>query len=146
MPISRFKEVLPILQKDDGTQLGICAMGPIGPGDKLVWMRVWAWQQDDDAVPASSGNAGDHVPGAHPLKPDQKPPFTDPPCEKGWMVQTALEEDSPDFNHEKPVLVQAIALVENGGESNIVQWSQAVALREPHPHGGEQPGGEHDHG
>src|SRR5215207_3777180 len=145
MSASRFDVVLPLLKKKaDGTQLGICAMGPIGSGDEIVWMRVWVWQQDGDNVPASSGNAGDHVPGAHALEPAEKPPFVAPKEEK-WMVQTALEKDSPKFNHEKPALVQAIALVKNRGDSDIVQWSQAVGLREPHHHdGGDEPGRAHD--
>ena len=130
MSVSRFFEKLPVLEKKDGTQVGVCAMGPIGTGDKLIWMRAWFWQQNGDEVPASAGNAGEHVPGARPLKKKDKPPFVAP--DKQWMVQTALEEDSPDFNLKKPALVQAIALVENNGERSIVQWSQAVALEKPH--------------
>jgi hypothetical protein len=131
MAASRFDEELPVLM-DGNKQVGVCAMGPIGDGEKLVWMRVWAWQQDEDSVPASDGNAGVHVPGAHQLKPEQKPPFEAP--EAKWMVQTGLAKDSPDYNLDKPVLVQAIALVEKAGQSEIVQWSQAVGLREPHVH------------
>jgi hypothetical protein len=139
MATSKFLEVLPLLMDGD-KQVGVCAMGPIGDGDKLIWMRAWVWQQDEDAVAASTGNAGDHVPGAHPLKPEQKPPFAAP--EERWMVQTGLEPESAKFSHEKPALVQALALVENGGTRNIVQWSQAVGLRMPAPHG---PDHEHDH-
>ena len=129
--LSKFFEVLPILMNGT-TQVGVCAMGPIGDGDTLVWMRVWVWQQDGDAVAASAGNAGDHVPGAHALSADQVPPFVDSqdPKQK-WMVQTKLEPQSADFNVEKPALVQAIALVDNGGDRSIVQWSQGVALRTP---------------
>jgi hypothetical protein len=46
------------------------------------------------------------------------------------------------------VFVQAFALVENGGTQDIIQWSQAVALREPRHHAGgngEYADGEHDH-
>jgi hypothetical protein len=110
-------------------------MGPIGDGDTLIWMRVWVWQQDGEDVAASAGNAGDHVPGAHALSADQMPPFVhsqDP--QKKWMVQTKLEPQSADFNIEKPALVQAMALVENGGDRSIVQWGQAVALRAPGQH------------
>jgi hypothetical protein len=130
--VSKFLEVLPLLV-DGSKQVGVCAMGPIGDGDKLIWMRVWVWQQDgDNVVAASAGNAGEHVPGAHALSADQKPPFAKPPDR--WMVQTKLEPESADFNIEKPVLVQAMALVENGGDRSIVQWGQAVALREPGQH------------
>ena len=52
------------------------------------------------------------------------------------MVQTKLEPESADFTIEKPALVQAMALVENGGDRSIVQWGQAVALRAPEDHGG----------
>jgi hypothetical protein len=131
MAASQFFEVLPIL-KDGEAQVGVCAMGPVGKGDTLIWMRVWVWQQDGDKVPASAGNAGEQVPGAHRLDAKDSPPFTDD--RERWMVQTKLEEESADFNLEKPALVQAIALVERNGERNIVQWAQAVALREPGAH------------
>jgi hypothetical protein len=131
MAASQFFEELPLL-KDGTAQVGVCAMGPIGDGDTLIWMRAWVWQQDGDSVAASAGNAGEHVPGAHPLGPDQEPPFAAP--KQRWMVQTKLEPESADFNHDKPALVQAIALVENGGARNIVQWGQAVKLREPQHH------------
>ena len=48
-----------------------------------------------------------------PLKPQQQPPFAAP--KPLWMVQTKLEPLSVDFTTEKPALVQAFALVENGG-------------------------------
>ena len=130
--VSKFLEVLPLLM-DGSDQVGVCAMGPIGDGDKLIWMRVWVWQQDGEAVAASAGNAGDHVGGAHALSAEQMPPFVhskDHP-EKKWMVQTKLEPESADFSIEKPALVQAMALVENGGDRSIVQWGQAVGLRAP---------------
>jgi len=134
MAASRFFEELPLL-KDGSNQVGVCAMGPIGDGDTLIWMRAWVWQQDGDNLAAAAGNAGDHVPGAHPLSNDQNPPFAAP--KPRWMVQTKLEPQSAEFNTGKPALVQALALVENDGERNIIQWSQAVAVREPgqHPHG-----------
>ena len=58
------------------------------------------------------------------------------------MVETQLEPVSADFTTEKPALVQAMALVENGGERRIVQWGQAVELRTP---GGGHDHQEHDH-
>jgi hypothetical protein len=137
--LSKFFEVLPVLV-DGSNQVGVCAMGPIGDGDTLIWMRVWVWQQDGDDVAASAGNAGDHVPGAHTLSGDQVPPFVHGQDGQGkpkkWMVQTKLEPQSADFNLDKPALVQAMALVENAGDRSIVQWGQAVALRQPahHPH------------
>jgi hypothetical protein len=133
MAASRFFEQLPVL-KDGNKQVGVCVMGPIGDGDKLIWMRAWVWQQDGENVAASAGNAGEHVKGAHRLAAEDKPPFAAP--KERWMVQTKLEPESADFNVKKPVLVQAIALVENAGDRNILQWSQAVALKQPpaHPH------------
>ena len=92
MPASRFFEILPCLRDNQGVQVGVCAMGPIGTGDKLIWMRVWVWQQDGNIVVASSGNAGDHIHGAHPLKADQMPPFAAPKTQ--WMVQTGFEPTS----------------------------------------------------
>ncbi len=112
MATSKFFEVLPLL-KDGPDQVGLCVMGPIGTGDNIVWVRAWAWQQNEDELAASSGNAGEHVPGAHPLKAAQQPPFAAP--KKLWMVQTKLEPLSANFTTEKPAFVQAFALVENGG-------------------------------
>src|SRR5262245_41710594 len=149
MPASKFFEVLPVLRDPQGSQVGVCAMGPIGTGDSLIWMRVWVWQQDGNAVVASSGNAGDHIHGAHPLRQDQMPPFAAP--EAQWMVQTGFEPISGQaYDVGKPALAQALALVENNGERNIVQWGQAVSLRLPyhHPPGTAPAGGggdEHDH-
>ena len=130
--LSKFFEVQPLLM-DGSNQVGVCAMGPVGDGDTLIWMRVWVWQQDGDDVAASAGNAGDHVPGAHSLSAAQTPPFIHPQDER-WMVQTKLEPESANFNAEKPALVQAMALVQNGGDRSIVQWGQAVALRPPGHH------------
>jgi hypothetical protein len=129
MATSKFFEVLPLLN-DGSTQVGLCVMGPIGTGDNIVWVRAWAWQQNGNELAASAGNAGEHVPGAHPLKPAQMPPFAAP--KELWMVQTKLEPLSADFSTEKPAFVQAFALVENGGTQDIIQWSQAVGVREPH--------------
>jgi len=130
--LSKFFEVQPLLM-DGSNQVGVCAMGPVGDGDTLIWMRVWVWQQDGDDVAASAGNAGDHVAGAHALSAAQTPPFIHPQDER-WMVQTKLEPESANFNAEKPALVQAMALVQNGGDRSIVQWGQAVALRPPGHH------------
>ncbi len=134
MPATKFFEVLPIL-KDENAQVGVCAMGPVGTGDTLIWMRVWVWQQDGDNVAASAGNAGEQVPGAHRLDAKDMPPFS----KERWMVQTKLEPESAEFKTEKPALVQAMALVEKDGERNIVQWSQGVALRAPGHHGPSHP-------
>jgi len=133
MAASRFFEELPLL-KDGQKQVGVCVMGPIGDGDKLIWMRAWVWQQDGDKIAASAGKAGEQVRGAHRLAAEDKPPFAAPKTR--WMVQTKLERDSADFNVKKPVLVQALALVENDGDRSILQWSQAVALKQAgqHPH------------
>ena len=138
MPASRFDEVLPVLLNNQHEQVGVCAMGPIGTGDTIEWMRVWAWQQDGQTVVASAGCAGEHVHGAHPLGPKQMPPFGPPnphdPKPPKWMVQTGFQPNSPDFKLDKPVQVQAMALVKNGGDTNFVQWNQAVLLREPQHH------------
>jgi hypothetical protein len=143
MPISRFFDVLPLLRDEQDEQLGLCLMGPTGTGDTLIWMRGWAWQQDDENVAASTGEAGVHVPGAHPLSKSQKPPFAAPGI---WMVQTAFETPSEHYNPEKPVLVQALALVERYDERAIVQWSQAVMIRHGyHDPRDDEPGFEHQH-
>lgn len=138
--VSKFFERLPILRDPDGKQVGVCAMGPVGEGDTLLWMEVWIWQQNADDLAASSGSAGDEVPGAHPLAKEDRPPFAHP--KKRWMVETQLEPVSAYFTDEKPALVQAMALVENGGEHRIVQWGQAVTLFIP---GGEHGPDHHDH-
>ncbi len=141
--VSKFFEVLPIL-RDGDRQVGVCAMGPIGDDEVLLWMRVWIWQQDGEHVAAAAGNAGEQVPGAHALDEDDRPPFAHP--RERWMVQTKLEPVSADFTDTKPALVQAIALVENGGQNSIVQWSQAVGLRTPVHHGaGNGAASEHEH-
>lgn len=144
MPASRFNEELPLLKDNQDQQVGLCLMGPIGPGDTLIWMSGWAWQQDGDEITAAStGDAGTHVQGAHHLSDKDKPPFSAP--DERWMVQTGFRRDSGEYDPDKPVLVQAIALVENGGERSIVQWSQAVQIRHSyhHPPGSDAGHGEH---
>jgi hypothetical protein len=128
MPVSRFDEHLPLLLDDKEEQVGICLMGPIGNGETLVWMSGWAWQQDgEDVIAASTGDAGVPVKGAHPpegIKED--PPFG--PGDGKWMIQTGFRDRSAPYDPKKPVLVQALALMEKGNETAIVQWSQAVKI------------------
>ena len=142
MPASRFFEMLPLLKDNQDQQVGLCLRGPVGTGDTLVWMSGWAWQQDGDKITAAStGDAGTHVHGAHPLKGKDMPPFT----QDQWMVQTAFRDGSADYDPEKPVLVQALALVENDGEHTMVQWSQAVMIKHGYGHPpGDHAGHEHD--
>jgi hypothetical protein len=145
MPVSRFFEDLPLLRDSSGNQVGLCLMGPIGPGDNLVWMSGWAWQQvDENVVAASTGDAGVQVPGAHQLGPNDVPPFG--PGNQRWMVQTGFRDQPVDYDPEKPVLVQALALVERGSDTAIVQWSQAVMIRHGYHHtDDDEPGYEHQH-
>jgi hypothetical protein len=128
MPVSRFDEKLPLLVNDKDEQVGICLMGPIGNGETLVWMSGWAWQQDEDnVVAASTGDAGVPVKGAHPPEGLKlEPPFG--PGDQKWMVQTGFRNPSAQYDPRKPVLVQALALMEKGNETAIVQWSQAVRI------------------
>jgi hypothetical protein len=144
MPASRFFEQLPLLRDQNGDQVGLCLMGPIGQGETLVWMSGWAWQQNgDNVVAASTGDAGVQVQGAHPLGPNV-PPFG-PPMQR-WMVQTAFRDQSAPYNVEKPVLVEALALVQRGPDTFIVQWSQAVMIRHGYHHPrDDQAGFEHQH-
>jgi hypothetical protein len=146
MPASRFFEVLPLLRDQNGAQVGLCLMGPVAPGETLVWMSGWAWQQDgENVVAASAGDAGIQVQGARPLDPNKDtPPFG--PGKPRWMVQTAFRDQSAHYDLEKPALVQALALVERANDTFIVQWSQAVMLR----HGyyntrDDEPGYEYQH-
>ena len=139
MSVSRFFEVLPLLKDQNGHQVGLCLMGPIGNGEKLVWMSGWAWQQDGvNNVAASTGDAGVQVPGAHLLDPPDMPPFGPGGGPNArWMVQTGFRDQPVDYNVDKPVLVQALALVERGGDTFMVQWSQAVMIRRGYHHRGE---------
>ena len=111
MATSKFFEGLPLL-KDGSTQVGLCVMGPTAPGRTSQAARVGVATNRHE-IAASAGNAGEHVPGAHPLGPEQQPPFAAP--KPFWMVQTKLKPLSADFTIEKPALVQAFALVGNGG-------------------------------
>jgi hypothetical protein len=148
VPVSRFFEVLPLLRDSSGNQLGLCLMGPIGDGERLVWMSGWAWQQrGDNVVAASTGDAGVQVPGAHPLGPNSMPPFGPgggPNAQ--WMVQTGFRAQPTDYDPVKPVLVQALALVERGADTFMAQWSQAVMIRHGYHHPrDDEPGYEHQH-
>jgi hypothetical protein len=129
--LSRFREVLPILEGDAGLRLGVCAMGRVADGDQLTSMQVWVWQVDGEKVAASAGKGGEHV-GGHPLAPSEQPPYT---AEKGWMVQTELEPGSVQFSEGKPALAMAMALVTHAdGTTDVDQWNQAVMVAERRPH------------
>jgi hypothetical protein len=125
MPASRFREVLPLLNKGN-KQVGVCAMGPVGDGDEIIWMRVWVWQQNGNKLAAAAGNAGEGVGADRGLRAKDNPPFKRP---NQWMVQTKREPQSAAFNVNKPAHVQAMALIENGNERRIEHWNQAVALK-----------------
>jgi hypothetical protein len=131
MPVSKFREVLPILQGDDSLALGVCAMGDVADGDELTAMQVWVWQVDGTKVAASSGQGGVHL-GGHPLAASETPPFK---TQLGWMVQTELEEGSEQFSEGKPALAMAMALVTHAdGTKDVEQWDQAVMIAERRHH------------
>jgi hypothetical protein len=141
--LSKFDEELPILY-DAGLRLGVCAMGDVAAGDELTAMRVWVWQKDGDKFAACSGNGGEHL-GGHPLRPDETLPFT-----SRWMIQTELEDGSPEFSEGKPALAMAMALVTHeDGTDEVEQWNQAVMIegrrnheypdREDYPEGEDYP-------
>ena len=96
-------------------------MGPVGTGDTLLWMSGWAWQQDGDKIAAAStGDAGTHVHGAHPLKLRRR-------CRRSrgkWMVQTGFREARLSHDPEKPGSSMALAQVENDGEHTMVSGAR----------------------
>jgi hypothetical protein len=105
-------------------------MGPVGKGEKLDWMEVWLWQQQDDGVAASSGRAGRHL-GGQRRSPREKLPFG---AEKGWMIQTALAKGSKQFVIGKPAVAMAVAMVtRKNGNRDVEHWAQGVSIRELRP-------------
>jgi hypothetical protein len=127
--VSKFDETLPILRGKarKGRRLGACAMGPVAPGDKLTWMRVWVWQLNGKKIAVSSGTSGEHLGGPR-RTPREKLPFT--PA-KGWMIQTELEPGSEQFAKGKAALATALAIVEHDdGSTGVEHWSQAVKMRD----------------
>lgn len=132
--VSKFRERLPILQGNSvasGRPLGVCAMGPVAPGDTLTWMRVWVWQQDGDRLAVSAGTSGEHLGGHDPSEREQIP-FTNA---REWMIQTELEPGSDQFTEGEPALAMAMAIVERDGDRDVETWSQAVMVGSGHEHG-----------
>lgn len=132
--VSKFRERLPILQGNSvasGRPLGVCAMGPVAPGDTLTWMRVWVWQQDGDRLAVSAGTSGAHLGGHDPSEREQIP-FTNA---REWMIQTELEPGSDQFTEGEPALAMAMAMVERDGDRDVETWSQAVMVGSGHEHG-----------
>lgn len=113
-------------------------MGPVAPGDKLLWMRVWVWQQDEGHLAASSGTSGVHL-GGHGRDEKEDLPFLP---DKGWMIQTELEKHSQQFVEGKPALAMAMAIVEHDRDNSrdVETWSQAVMVGRPPA----QPGSGHE--
>jgi hypothetical protein len=129
MSVSRFREELPLLQgtaEPSGRKLGVCAMGPVAPGEKITWMRVWIWQKTGKRLATCAGTSGEHL-GGHKESPKEKRPFTD---KREWMIQTALEPGSKQFAKGKPALAMATAMIERDGELDVQTWSQAVMIEE----------------
>jgi hypothetical protein len=130
MPRNAFDEQLPLLPAgvtSSGSQLSVCAMGPVAPGDTVHSMRVWVYQQVGTQVAASSGNGGEHL-GGHPMSDRESLPFTD---ELGWMIQTELEGESAQFTKGKPALATAMAIVEHkDGSKDVEHWSQGILIRQ----------------
>ena len=121
-------------------KLGVCAMGPVGDGDKVLSMHVWVWQQSGErSAAAASGEGGKHL-GSHPMSPKEKLPFKGPGVADGeaegkWMIQTQLEKDSEEFSAGEAALATAMALVEHkDGSREVLHWSQGVMIREGHAH------------
>ena len=140
MSVSRFDEKLPLLVNDQDEQVGICLMGPVGEGETLVWMSGWAWQQDEaNVVAASTGDAGVMVEGAGPPDPPIPGPPFGPGHDKWFLMETGCRPGSASYDPKMPVLVQALALMQKGNETAMVQWSQAVKIEHVYGPGGGYP-------
>jgi hypothetical protein len=127
-----------ILQMFPGVRLGVCAMGPVTDGDEVLASRVWVFQQEGQHVAAASGKAGEHL-GGHPQEPVEDLPFRgrvkEDEDEGRWMIQTQLEEHSDEFKAGVGALATAMALVKHkDGTKDVVHWSRAVMIGEPHEH------------
>jgi hypothetical protein len=125
--VSKFRERLPILQGNaavSGRALGVCAMGPVDPGETITWMRVWVWQQVGDNLAVSAGTSGEHL-GGHAPSPTEALPFT---SAREWMIQTELEPCSDPFMNGEPALAMAMAMIERDGDRDVETWSQAVMV------------------
>jgi hypothetical protein len=128
VPRPRFFPTLDILvpRRGEPADISVCAMGPVEAGDEILSMRVWIHQEAEGQAAASAGNGGDHI-GGHDPAPSESFPL------KGdmWMVQTKLEQGSPQFKNHKPALATAMARVKRGGSVEVEQWSQVVMIA-PH--------------
>jgi hypothetical protein len=125
--VSKFRGRLPILQGNaavSGRALGVCAMGPVDPGETITWMRVWVWQQVGDNLAVSAGTSGEHL-GGHAPSPTEALPFT---SAREWMIQTELEPGSDPFMNGEPALAMAMAMIERDGDRDVETWSQAVMV------------------
>lgn len=125
--VSKFRERLPLLKgtaNPSGRKLGVCAMGPVAPGDEITWMRVWLWQKSSKRLAVCAGTSGDHL-GGRRESPKEKLPFTD---KREWMIQTELEPGSKQFAKGKPALAMAMAIIERDGSQDVETWSQAVMI------------------
>jgi hypothetical protein len=121
MSASMFDKELPALadRTDPSFPLGPCAMGPVGDGDTVTWMRVWVFQDDDGHVAAATGTSGSHVGSAPEI-----PPFT-----SRWMIRTALEPGSGAFDPARKATAVALALAtRKDGTQTIQHWRQDVAI------------------
>lgn len=90
------------------------AGGPVPPGDKLRWIRVWLIQNGPGPAKAAASY------GASPYGVTFGP--------GKWEINTYLAHASDPFIPGRPAQATAIALVEHGNTKEVDWWSEAVAI------------------
>jgi hypothetical protein len=137
MPRPRFNPQLDILTPSRADppdlRLSVCAMGPLEEDDEIITMHVWVHQEADGQAAVSTGQGGVHL-GGHAQAPSEIFPLKGTPQSTKWMVQTKLDEGSPQFIPGKPALATAMARVKRGGAVEMEQWSQVIMVGPPHQH------------
>ena len=110
-----------------GSRFGVCAMGPVGDGDTLIWMRVWVWQQDGESVAACGGHQR-RAPRRRTASPRAGAASLHAQ-DRDWMIQTELEPGSKQFSNGKPALARRWRSSSTATAAiDIEQWSQAVMV------------------
>lgn len=123
--IARESQFQPDEHEPPGMRSGPCAMGPTD-GDKIKSMHVWVLQNVPGGVAFSSGDSR------------ERPVFESVEGAR-WRVPTSLDPGSREFVLHEPAVAVATAIVGDGPDADVRQWSQAVTIELENPRPGRTP-------